>query len=93
MNKTKAVVVHTYGGPEVLQYETAPIPDTKESDQMLVRVHSAGINSIFFAALLNQAIRHGIVTTRYKKDAIYFDIVRWQQSFVCPFITGFVIIK
>jgi len=33
----KAVVVHEYGGPEVLKYEEVPRPEPKE-DQILVRV-------------------------------------------------------
>jgi NADPH:quinone reductase-like Zn-dependent oxidoreductase len=40
----KAIVVHEYGGPEVLNLEDAPIPTPKE-DEMLVKVLSAGVNS------------------------------------------------
>lgn len=39
----KAVRFHRYGGPEVLQYEEAPMPDMGVDD-VLVRVHSAGVN-------------------------------------------------
>ena len=39
----KAVQLHEYGGPEVLQYEDAPRPELK-AGEVLVRVHAAGIN-------------------------------------------------
>src|SRR6266513_2126023 len=41
----KAVVVHEYGGPEVLKYEDAPRPEPKE-DEILVRVVAAGVNPV-----------------------------------------------
>jgi NADPH:quinone reductase-like Zn-dependent oxidoreductase len=41
----KAVVVHQYGGPEVLKYEDAPRPDPKENE-ILVRVIAAGVNPV-----------------------------------------------
>jgi len=41
----KAVVVHEYGGPEVLKYEDAPRPERKE-DEILVRVIAAGVNPV-----------------------------------------------
>ena len=44
MTKTmKAVRIHKYGGPRVLKYEDAPLPEPKE-DELLIRVHAAGIN-------------------------------------------------
>ncbi|MBN1249214.1 MAG: alcohol dehydrogenase catalytic domain-containing protein, partial [Anaerolineae bacterium] len=39
----KAVRYHDYGGPEVLCYEDAPIPEPGPRD-VLVRVHAAGVN-------------------------------------------------
>ena len=39
----KAVVVHEYGGPEMLKYEDAPRPEPKENE-MLVRMIAAGVN-------------------------------------------------
>ena len=39
----KAVVVHHFGGPEVLTYEDAPRPQPKENE-ILVRVIAAGVN-------------------------------------------------
>lgn len=41
----KAVVVHEYGGPEVLKYEDTPRPEPKESE-ILVRVIAAGVNPV-----------------------------------------------
>jgi NADPH:quinone reductase-like Zn-dependent oxidoreductase len=40
----KAIVVHEYGGPEVLKFEDAPVPEPKE-DEMLIKVFAAGVNS------------------------------------------------
>jgi len=39
----KAIVVHEYGGPEVLKYEDAPVPEPKENE-ILVRVIASGVN-------------------------------------------------
>lgn len=39
----KAVRIHNYGGPEVLQYEDAPKPKPA-SGEVLIRVHAAGVN-------------------------------------------------
>src|SRR5438045_2409032 len=41
----KAMVIHEYGGPEVLKYEDVPRPEPKE-DQILVRVIAAGVNPV-----------------------------------------------
>src|SRR5256714_4155047 len=41
----KAIRIHNYGGPEVLQYEDAPRPQP-ETGEVLVRVHAAGVNPI-----------------------------------------------
>jgi len=39
----KAVRMHAFGGPEVLRYEDAPVPQPKPGE-VLVRVHAVGIN-------------------------------------------------
>ncbi|MFJ7072194.1 NADP-dependent oxidoreductase [Streptomyces sp. NPDC098781] len=39
----RAVRIHEYGGPEVLRYEEAPIPEPGPGE-VLVRVHAVGIN-------------------------------------------------
>jgi NADPH:quinone reductase-like Zn-dependent oxidoreductase len=41
----KAVVIHEYGGAEVLKYEDIPRPEPKD-DQLLVRVIAAGVNPV-----------------------------------------------
>lgn len=41
----KAVVIHEYGGPEVLKYEDIPQPEPKD-DQLLIRVIAAGVNPV-----------------------------------------------
>jgi NADPH:quinone reductase-like Zn-dependent oxidoreductase len=41
----KAIVVHEYGGPDVLKFEDVPRPEPKE-DQILVRVIAAGVNPV-----------------------------------------------
>lgn len=41
----KAVVIHEYGGPEVLKYEDILRPEPK-NDQLLVRVIAAGVNPV-----------------------------------------------
>jgi NADPH:quinone reductase-like Zn-dependent oxidoreductase len=39
----KAIRLHEFGGPEVLRYEEAPLPELKPCE-VLVRVHAVGIN-------------------------------------------------
>lgn len=41
----KAIVMHAYGGLEVLKYEDAPRPEPKE-DEILVRVFAASVNPV-----------------------------------------------
>src|SRR6266404_9871423 len=41
----KAIVVHEFGGPEVLKYEDAPKPEPKD-DEILVRVMAAAVNPV-----------------------------------------------
>jgi NADPH:quinone reductase-like Zn-dependent oxidoreductase len=44
----KAIVVHSFGGPEVLKYEDAPRPQPKQ-DQVLIRVIAAAVNPVDIA--------------------------------------------
>ncbi|UYO06459.1 NADP-dependent oxidoreductase [Paenibacillus sp. PSB04] len=39
----KAIRLHEFGGPEVLRYEEAPLPELKPGE-VLVRVHAVGMN-------------------------------------------------
>ena len=41
----KAIQIHAFGGPEVLQYEDVPQPQPK-AKEILVRVHAAGVNPV-----------------------------------------------
>lgn len=41
----KAIRIHTYGGPEVLQYDDVALPDINP-DEVLVRVHATGVNPV-----------------------------------------------
>jgi NADPH:quinone reductase-like Zn-dependent oxidoreductase len=41
----KAVQIHAFGGPEVLQYEDVPQPQPN-ANEILVRVHAAGVNPV-----------------------------------------------
>src|SRR5262252_96084 len=41
----KAVIIHEYGGPEVLKFEDVPRPEPKD-DQLLIRVVAAGVNPV-----------------------------------------------
>src|SRR6266566_2177745 len=42
---TKAVRIHSFGGPEVLRFEDVPLPKPG-SNEILVRVHAAGVNPV-----------------------------------------------
>ena len=41
----KAIVIHSYGGPDVLKYEDVPRPEPKE-DEILIRVIAASVNPV-----------------------------------------------
>src|ERR1700677_1475864 len=41
----KAVVIHNFGGPDVLSYEDIPIPKIGP-DEVLIKVHAAGVNPV-----------------------------------------------
>jgi NADPH:quinone reductase-like Zn-dependent oxidoreductase len=41
----KAVVIHEYGGPEVLKYEDVSLPEPKQNE-LLIRVIAAGVNPV-----------------------------------------------
>ena len=55
-----AIRMHSYGGPEVLQYEDAPRPQLRK-DEVLIRVHAAGVNPLDWkvrAGLSNGTVQH-----------------------------------
>jgi NADPH:quinone reductase-like Zn-dependent oxidoreductase len=45
MKTMKAVVIHSYGGQEVLVTEDMPVPEITD-DEVLIRVHAAGVNPV-----------------------------------------------
>ena len=45
MTTMKAVRIHSYGGPDVLAYEDAPLPVLNDDD-VLIRVRAAGVNPV-----------------------------------------------
>lgn len=45
MEKMKAVRIHSYGGPDVLVYEDAPIPEPG-TEEVRISVHAAGVNPL-----------------------------------------------
>ena len=53
----KALVIHSFGGPEVLKYEEVPRPEPKD-DQVLVRVVAAAVNPV------DTAVRQGYLRQR-----------------------------
>jgi len=58
----KAIVIHEYGGPEVLRYEDVRRPEPKD-DEVLIRVIAAGVNPV------DAAVRHGMLSRRLGNDS------------------------
>ena len=57
----KAVLIHQYGGSDVLQYEEIPVPEIAP-DEVLIRVHSAGVNPIDWK--VRKGLRKGMASDR-----------------------------
>jgi len=63
MTTMKAIRIHSYGGPEVLRYEEAPLPNLQDDD-VLIKVHAAGVNPV------DWKIRDG-----YMKDIVKLPLI------------------
>jgi NADPH:quinone reductase-like Zn-dependent oxidoreductase len=74
----KAVRIHRYGGPEVLQYEDAPPPNPLPGD-VLIRVHGAAINPV------DWKVREGYLRERVKHTLPL--VLGWDVSGVIEEIT------
>ena len=60
MELMKAVRIHKYGGPEVLQYEDVPRPQLGNAE-VLIRVYAAGVNPVDWkvrSGSLNGLVQH-----------------------------------
>ena len=60
MELMKAVRIHKYGGPEVLQYEDVPRPQLGNGE-VLIRIYAAGVNPVDWkvrSGFLNGLIHH-----------------------------------
>src|SRR6266446_7276753 len=55
----KAMVVHEFGGPEVMKYEDAPRPEPKD-DEILVRVMAAAVNPVDSYMRQGMLAKHGM---------------------------------
>src|SRR4030095_12866761 len=56
--RMKAIVMHRYGPPEVLQYETVPDPEPR-AGEIRIRIHAATVNRV-----LDVSLRAGKETRR-----------------------------
>lgn len=45
MDTTRAVRIHRFGGPDVLQFDDLPMPQPQD-DEVVVRVHAASVNPV-----------------------------------------------
>jgi NADPH:quinone reductase-like Zn-dependent oxidoreductase len=83
----KAIVIHEYGGPEVLKYEDVPRPEPKD-DQILVRVVAAGMNPV------DGMIRSGMFETKPYRTSLMIlggdiaGVVEQVGSKITKFKTG-----
>jgi NADPH:quinone reductase-like Zn-dependent oxidoreductase len=63
MQTMKAIRIHSYGGPEMLQYEDAPRP-VPNDDDVLIKVIAAGVNPV------DWKIRQGYMKEMFKLPLI-----------------------
>ena len=83
----KAVVIHEYGGPEVLKYEDVPRPEPKE-DQILVRVIAAGVNPVDEAGRSERSAKFFGITLPFTPGYDIAGIVEKTGGKITKFKTG-----
>ena len=83
----KAVVIHEYGGPEVLKYEDVPRPEPKE-DQILVRVIAAGVNPVDEAGRSERSAKFFGITLPFIPGYDIAGIVEKTGGKITKFKTG-----
>jgi NADPH:quinone reductase-like Zn-dependent oxidoreductase len=83
----KAIVIHEYGGPEVLKYEDVPRPEPKE-DQILVRVIAAGVNPVDEAGRSERSAKFFGITLPFVPGYDIAGIVQKTGGKITKFKTG-----
>src|SRR5260370_14231644 len=83
----KAIVIHEYGGQEVLKYEDVPRPEPKE-DQILVRVIAAGVNPVDEAARSERSAKFFGITLPFIPGYDIAGIVEKTGGKITKFKTG-----
>jgi NADPH:quinone reductase-like Zn-dependent oxidoreductase len=83
----KAIVIHEYGGPEVLKYEDVPRPEPKE-DQLLVRVIAAGVNPVDEAGRSERSAKFFGITLPFIPGYDIAGIVEKTGGKITKFKTG-----
>ncbi len=83
----KAIVIHEYGGPEVLKYEDVPRPEPKE-DQILVRVIAAGVNPVDEAPRSERSAKFFGITLPFTPGYDIAGIVEKTGRKITKFKTG-----
>jgi len=83
----KAIVIHEYGPPDVLRYETVPDPEPR-AGEIRIRVHAATVNRV-----LDVSLRAGKEPAREPRlplipgvdcagivDAVGTSVTRWRKG-------------
>jgi len=83
----KAIVIHEYGGPEVLKYEDVPRPEPKEN-QILVRVIAAGVNPVDEAGRSERSAKFFGITLPFIPGYDIAGIVEKTGGKITKFKTG-----
>jgi NADPH:quinone reductase-like Zn-dependent oxidoreductase len=83
----KAIVIHEYGGPEVLKYEDVPRPEPK-GDQILVRVIAAGVNPVDEAGRSERSAKFFGITLPFVPGYDIAGIVEKTGGKITKFKTG-----